>query len=79
MDATCGLGRLADHFEGIREECRRWKARALKAEADLEELRMHIHQFAACKGEPKETARSILRAEAIDYHQRIEAAARKLI
>lgn len=68
---TFGLFQLSAAFEGVRKQCREWKFRAMKAEGELEELRMVIHQFAACHGEPKEAARAYLRAEATEYHKKL--------
>lgn len=68
---TCGLGNLSAAFDEMRTKMFIARYRAGKAEAQLEELRMRIHQFAVCKGEAKEAARSFLKAEAIDYHRRV--------
>lgn len=66
-------------FEGLRAESKRWKYRALKAEGELEELRMTVHQFAACQGEPKEVARTQLHSVAIEYHQRLNTTGLELV
>lgn len=66
--STCGLANLSAAFTGIRKQCAEWKYRAMKAEAELDELRMTIHQFAASSGAAKETARSILRSIATERH-----------
>lgn len=58
----------------MRAKCKRWQWRAIKAEGELEELRMRLHQFAACKDDAKETARGFLCAEAIAYHNRLKEA-----
>ena len=68
---TTGLFNLSAAFEGVRKQCKGWKFRAMKAEGELEELRMVIHQFATCHGEPKESARAYLRAEATEYHKKL--------
>jgi hypothetical protein len=64
MNILSGLGMLADDFN-------RWRFRALKAEEELETLRMHLHQFAACRGATQQTARSYLQAEVKSFHERI--------
>ena len=66
-----GLFNLSAAFEGVRKQCKEWKFRACKAEAELEELRGIVHQFATETGERKESARAYLRAEATEYHKKL--------
>lgn len=46
-----------------------------KTQEELEELRMHIHQFAACKKDsaPYLTAKAYLSAVAIERHEFLKA------
>jgi len=43
--------------------------RALKAESELRQLRMHLHQFARMGGPARERARTILMADAISFER----------
>jgi hypothetical protein len=50
-------------FEAMRQQCKEWKYRCNKSEAELEELRMVLHQFSQSKDpQIKATARSYLLA-----------------
>lgn len=69
---TVGLFRMAAAFAGIRKSCAEWKFRALKAENELEELRMRLHQAGMPDAKVRADALNYLKAEAEDYHRRLE-------
>jgi hypothetical protein len=58
----------------MRKQCKEWKYRCARAEAALEELRMHLHQVGMSDPQVKRTALAYLKAEAEAYHARLEEA-----
>ena len=58
-----GLVNLSAAYEGMRRQCKEWKYRFSRSEADLEEIRMMLHQWSRSTDPvAKQTARSFLLA-----------------
>ena len=64
-----GLFALGEAWNATRQEVRRWRYRALKAEMHLADLRMHLHQLGSTESAVRDRARSYLVADALDYQQ----------
>lgn len=68
------LANLSEAFDGMRKQCKEWKYRYARTEADLEELRMMLHQYLYTRNP---VARSYLLAIGRDHQLRLDAESKK--